>query len=79
MRAIILVTALSIALSASPAAADTALHPPGPTGRQPVGITTLYLKDTSRSDPWVPSVNYRELICPSSTRRPWGMGRRSST
>jgi hypothetical protein len=62
MRAIILVTALSIALSASPAAADTALHLPGPTGRQPIGVTTLYLKDTSRSDPWVPSVNYRELM-----------------
>ena len=51
MRAIILVTALTIALSAAPAAAEAALHLPAPTGRQPVGVTTLYLKDTSRSDP----------------------------
>jgi dienelactone hydrolase len=62
MRGIIVVTALTIALSASPAAADTALHLPAPTGRQPVGATTLYLKDTSRPDPWVPSVTYRELM-----------------
>ena len=62
MRAIILVTALAIALSASPAAADTGLHLPGPTGPRPVGVTTLYLKDTTRSDPWVASVNYRELM-----------------
>lgn len=62
MRAIILVTALTIALSAAPAAAEAALHLPSPTGRQPVGVTTLYLKDTSRSDPWVPSINHRELM-----------------
>jgi hypothetical protein len=62
MRGIIVVTALSIALSASPAAADTALHLPAPTGHQPVGVTSLYLKDASRPDPWVPSVNYRELM-----------------
>jgi predicted esterase len=62
MRAIIVVAALTIALSASPAAADTALHLPAPTGHQPVGATTLYLKDSSRSDPWVPAVNYRELM-----------------
>jgi hypothetical protein len=60
MRGIIVVTALTI--SAAPAAADTALHLPAPTGHQPVGATTLYLKDTSRPDPWVPSVNHRELI-----------------
>jgi Platelet-activating factor acetylhydrolase, isoform II len=62
MRGITVVTALTIALSASPAAADTALHLPAPTGHHPVGATTLYLKDTSRPDPWVPSVNYRELM-----------------
>jgi hypothetical protein len=62
MRAIIVVTALAIALSASPAAADTALHLPAPTGQKPVGATSLYLNDTSRPDPWVPSVNHRELM-----------------
>jgi hypothetical protein len=79
MRAIIVVAVLTIALSASPAAADKALHLPAPTGHQPVGVTSLYLKDSSRSDPWVPSVNYRELMVsvfyPASRR----MGRRSST
>jgi dienelactone hydrolase len=27
-----------------------------------VGVTSLYLKDTSRPDPWVPTVPYRELM-----------------
>jgi hypothetical protein len=62
MRGITVVTALTIALSASPAAAQAALHLPAATGRHPVGATTLYLKDSSRPDPWVPSVNYRELM-----------------
>jgi dienelactone hydrolase len=62
MRGIIVVTALTIALSASPAAADTALHLPAPTGRQPVGVSSLVLKDSSRPDPWMPSVTYRELM-----------------
>ncbi|MGP3963142.1 alpha/beta hydrolase family protein [Nonomuraea sp. 3N208] len=36
---------------------------PKPTGSQPAGTTTsLYLKDTSRADPWVPSVKARELM-----------------
>ncbi|RZS44349.1 platelet-activating factor acetylhydrolase isoform II [Herbihabitans rhizosphaerae] len=56
-------TALTaVAVSASPAVAAPALHLPEPTGRQPVGTTSLYLKDTSRPDPWVPSVNARELM-----------------
>ncbi|MEU4224599.1 alpha/beta hydrolase [Nonomuraea sp. NPDC026600] len=37
-------------------------HLPEPTGSQPVGTTSLYLKDTSRADPWVPSVKARELM-----------------
>lgn len=60
-RGLLAVTALTLALPASPAAADT-LSLPAPTGRQPVGVTSLYLKDTSRPDPWVPSVPYRELM-----------------
>ncbi|MFC4858939.1 alpha/beta hydrolase family protein [Actinophytocola glycyrrhizae] len=62
MRVIVTLTALTLALSATPAAADPALRLPAPTGGQPVGTTTLYLKDTSRPDPWVPSVPYRELM-----------------
>jgi dienelactone hydrolase len=35
---------------------------PEPTGRQPVGMTSLYLKDLSRPDPWVPAMKARELM-----------------
>jgi predicted dienelactone hydrolase len=35
---------------------------PHPTGRRPVGSTSLQLKDTSRPDTWVPEVPYRELM-----------------
>ncbi|WP_410588199.1 esterase [Amycolatopsis sp. lyj-23] len=35
---------------------------PAPTGDRPVGSTAVHLKDTSRPDPWVPSVPYRELM-----------------
>ncbi|WP_103350788.1 esterase [Amycolatopsis sp. CA-128772] len=35
---------------------------PAPTGDRPVGSAAVYLKDTSRPDPWVPSVPYRELM-----------------
>ncbi|MEU1722892.1 alpha/beta hydrolase [Nonomuraea sp. NPDC005692] len=55
-------------LHGSPAAASarTAAAPttylPAPTGSRPVGTTSLYLKDTSRPDPWVPSVKARELM-----------------
>jgi dienelactone hydrolase len=35
---------------------------PAPTGDKPVGSTSVYLKDTSRPDPWVPTVPYRELM-----------------
>jgi dienelactone hydrolase len=62
MRGLAVVTTLALALSAAPAAADTVPYLPEPTGRQPVGSTSLYLKDTSRPDPWVPSVPFRELM-----------------
>jgi dienelactone hydrolase len=70
MRGLIAATALTVALSVSPAVsavADTAPNPPtpylpAPTGHQPVGTTSLYLKDTSRPDTWVPTVPYRELM-----------------
>jgi predicted dienelactone hydrolase len=35
---------------------------PAPTGSQRVGSTAVHLKDTSRPDPWVPTVPYRELM-----------------
>jgi predicted dienelactone hydrolase len=56
------VTALTLTLASSTASASPALTLAKPTGDQPVGTTSLYLKDTSRADPWVPSVPYRELM-----------------
>ncbi|MGV9600776.1 alpha/beta hydrolase family protein [Streptosporangium sandarakinum] len=49
---------------AGPAFAAGATEPylPAPTGSRPVGTTSLYLKDTSRPDPWVPGVKARELM-----------------
>ncbi|WUH96621.1 alpha/beta hydrolase [Spirillospora sp. NBC_00431] len=51
---------------ASPVAASASIdadpYLPSPTGPRPVGTTSLYLKDTSRPDPWVPSVRARELM-----------------
>jgi dienelactone hydrolase len=35
---------------------------PEPTGQCPVGTTSLWLKDTSRPDPWAAGVNARELM-----------------
>ncbi|MFJ1767279.1 alpha/beta hydrolase family protein [Amycolatopsis sp. NPDC088138] len=63
MRTLVVATTLGLALSAAPAAAaSTTPYLPRPTGSQPVGVTSLSLKDTSRPDPWVPSVPYRELM-----------------
>lgn len=64
MRGLVVVTALTLALSATPAvAAAEAEAPrlPAPTGGLPVGSEFLHLTDTSRPDPWVPSVD-RELM-----------------
>ena len=64
MRTLAVATALTVALVSAPAASadPTTLSLPAPTGRQPVGVTSLYLKDNSRPDPWVDSVPYRELM-----------------
>ena len=35
---------------------------PEPTGPYPAGTVSVWLKDTSRPDPWVPDVNARELM-----------------
>ncbi|WP_231509144.1 alpha/beta hydrolase family protein [Streptosporangium roseum] len=48
-------TGLSVTSSSTP-------YLPKPAGPHPVGTTSLYLKDTSRPDPWVPSVKARELM-----------------
>ncbi|GAA3594667.1 alpha/beta hydrolase [Nonomuraea rosea] len=71
-RTLTLVTGLlTLAICAVPASAQARAsssgtaatpHLPKPTGSQPVGTTSLYLKDTSRPDPWVPSVKARELM-----------------
>ncbi|WP_157594527.1 alpha/beta hydrolase family protein [Streptosporangium amethystogenes] len=63
-------TSTTLAASAQSAPASSGLSPtssstpylPKPTGSHPVGTTSLYLKDTSRPDPWVPSVKARELM-----------------
>ncbi|NBH05580.1 alpha/beta hydrolase [Amycolatopsis sp. SID8362] len=54
-------TALTFTM-ATPASAAPVPYLPAPTGDRPVGSTSVYLKDTSRPDPWVPSVPYRELM-----------------
>ncbi|MGW3361592.1 alpha/beta hydrolase family protein [Streptosporangium canum] len=45
-----------------PGTSSSTLYLPKPTGSHPIGTTSLYLKDTSRPDPWVPSVEFRELM-----------------
>ncbi|MBB3724700.1 alpha/beta hydrolase family protein [Nonomuraea dietziae] len=61
---LVTVMAAAALLQALPAAASQTPTPylPKPTGSQPVGTTSLHLKDTSRPDPWVPTVKYRELM-----------------
>ncbi|MET8828063.1 alpha/beta hydrolase [Streptomyces sp. NPDC004610] len=51
--------------AASPVAATVpaeTLHLPRPTGPHPVGRTTTHLTDRSRTDPWVPTADGRELM-----------------
>lgn len=48
--------------SAPPVSAGPVPRLPAPTGPHPVGTTSLHLVDTSRPDPWVPSVAHRELM-----------------
>ncbi|MEW9527726.1 alpha/beta hydrolase family protein [Microbispora sp. NPDC049125] len=54
------------------AAAGGTLYLPKPTGPRSVGTVALYMKDTSRPDPWVPAVRARELMIslwyPTKTR-----------
>jgi Platelet-activating factor acetylhydrolase, isoform II len=70
----------------TPAGGDAPAEPghtpclPVPTGRSPVGTTSLWLTDISRPDPWAAGVNARELMVslwypatPSDGRRAWYM------
>jgi len=70
----------------TPAGGDALAEPghtpclPVPTGRSPVGTTSLWLTDISRPDPWAAGVNARELMVslwypatPSDGRRAWYM------
>src|SRR5687767_7307129 len=55
------------------AVASEPLRLAAPTGPHAVGATELYLKDTSRPDPWVPEQTARELVVtvwyPTNARR----------
>lgn len=62
MRTFAITTALTVALATPTSAEATTPHLPGPTGHQPVGVTSLYLRDDTRPDTWKPSVPYRELM-----------------
>ncbi|MGI5285861.1 alpha/beta hydrolase family protein [Nonomuraea polychroma] len=59
---------LALVISASPASAGSSATPtstpylPKPTGPHRVGAASLYLKDASRPDPWVPTAKARELM-----------------
>jgi dienelactone hydrolase len=78
MRALLGVCVLAAGLL-TPVATGTAalaaepLRLSAPTGRYAVGATELYLKDTSRPDPWVPEQTARELMVtlwyPTDTRQ----------
>jgi predicted dienelactone hydrolase len=46
----------------APARPGNTPYLPEPTGPYPVGITSLYLTDVSRPDPWAAGVNVRELM-----------------
>ena len=46
----------------APAGQGPALCLPEPTGPCPAGITSLWLRDTARPDPWVAGVSVRELM-----------------
>ncbi|MFJ6656802.1 alpha/beta hydrolase family protein [Streptomyces sp. NPDC091377] len=48
--------------SATTAVPADILHLPRPTGPLPVGRKTMHLTDRSRTDPWVPTADGRELM-----------------
>jgi predicted dienelactone hydrolase len=62
MTAGLLLLAINLATNAAPATASTRPYLLRPTGPHHVGTTSIYLKDTSRPDPWAPETNTRELM-----------------
>ncbi|MBT2230217.1 alpha/beta hydrolase [Nonomuraea sp. NEAU-A123] len=57
-------TSASASVASATPSAEVSATPflPKPTGPHSVGVTSLYLKDASRPDPWVPSMKARELM-----------------
>jgi predicted dienelactone hydrolase len=53
---------LGLLATASKPATSPRLTLPAPTGRRPLGTTSLYLIDPSRPDPWVPAQRVRQLM-----------------
>jgi dienelactone hydrolase len=61
-RPLLAALVVSLTVTGVPAmASDLSLRLAALTGDQPVGTTSIHLKDTSRADPWVPA-NVRELM-----------------
>ncbi|MGI5224250.1 alpha/beta hydrolase family protein [Actinoallomurus sp. CA-142502] len=58
----LLAATLLTCTAAAPAPAEPELGLPRPTGPRPVGVTTLQLVDSSRTDPWVPASGARRLM-----------------
>jgi dienelactone hydrolase len=53
----------SVPTSTGPSATSSSTpYLPVPTGPHPVGTESLYVKDTSRPDPWNPEITARELM-----------------
>ncbi|MDW6058585.1 hypothetical protein SAZ11_11505 [Streptomyces sp. FXJ1.4098] len=49
-------------LARARAAGTASVRLPAPTGPHPVGVTTLYLVDRARRDPWEPGIPVREVM-----------------
>lgn len=62
VAAVVVAAGLLVPATDPATAAGDTLHLARPTGGQAVGSTALYLRDTSRPDPWVPGRNARELM-----------------
>ena len=62
LAAVTALLAVGVAAPSGSAAEVATPYLPRPTGPHPVGTTSVYLKDVSRPDPWVPPVNARELM-----------------
>lgn len=60
--ALAIATGLTVLPQPASAATTVVLSLPAPTGPHHVGATVLDLKDTSRTDPWVPTDPARELM-----------------